>query len=73
MTLPPGSAPLSLALGLRPRLDAVGHVRVDAPLRGAMDAGFDGLHMLELFSRPTKVTAALTALRPLGPVRSTLP
>jgi precorrin-6B methylase 2 len=54
--------PLVLASGLRTRLDAAGHVRVDTPLGGIVDAGPDGHAILSLFARPRTVPEAVVML-----------
>mgnify|MGYP001818773392 FL=1 len=75
--IPP--APLTLASGLRTRIDAAGHVLVETPLGGLVDAGPDGHSILGLFSRPRTVAGVMMALasgpdpRPdLMPVRATI-
>lgn len=57
-----GDRPLVLASGLRTRLDAAGHVRVDTPLGGIVDAGPDGHAVLSLFSRARTVPEAVATL-----------
>jgi|GEM_PF-411895 len=57
----PGT-PVMMVPGLRTRIDASGHVLVETPLGGILDAGPDGLTILSLFSRPRSVADAMTAL-----------
>lgn len=57
-----GGRKLGLAPGLRVRLDAAGHVRVDTALSGIVDAGPDGLAILSLFGYPRTVDEAIGAL-----------
>jgi SAM-dependent methyltransferase len=53
---------LQLAPGIRTRLDAVGHVLVDAPDGTIIDAGPWGFATLALFARPLSLRAAITEL-----------
>jgi precorrin-6B methylase 2 len=54
--------PLALAAGLRTRIDAAGHVLIETPLGGIVDAGPYGLSILALFSRPRTVADAFATL-----------
>jgi hypothetical protein len=60
LVIPPG--PLTLAPGLRTRVDAAGHVLVETPLGGIVDTGPDGLAILALFSRPRTAAEAMADL-----------
>lgn len=58
----PIDVPLSLAPGLRTRVDSVSHVLVETRLGGIIDAGPDGLSILGLFSRPRTFAEAMLFL-----------
>jgi Ribosomal protein L11 methyltransferase (PrmA)/Arginine methyltransferase oligomerization subdomain len=51
-----------LATGVRARIDAVGHVRVDTPLGGVVDGGPNGLAVLALFAAPRTLADAMALL-----------
>jgi precorrin-6B methylase 2 len=53
---------LQLARGIRTRLDAVGHVLVDAPDGTIIDAGPNGFATLSMFARPLSLGAAIERL-----------
>ena len=53
---------LQLAPGIRTRLDAAGHVLVDAPDGTIIDAGPRGFAMLSMFARPLGLGAAIERL-----------
>jgi len=53
---------LQLAAGIRTRLDAVGHVLVDAPDGTIIDAGPRGFATLSMFARPLTLGAAIERL-----------
>jgi precorrin-6B methylase 2 len=55
--------PLTIAAGLRTRTDAAGHVLVETPLGGFVDAGPHGHAILALFSPPASFDKAVAALR----------
>lgn len=59
--LPPDTI-LRLAPDLRVRVDPGGHVLVDAPSGNVVDAGPDGLAVLEAFRRPAALGTALADL-----------
>jgi len=54
--------PLQLAPGIRTRLDAAGHVLVDAPDGTIIDTGPEGFTMLSMFVRPVSLEAAIERL-----------
>ena len=58
----PTDEPLSLASGLRTRIDSVGHVLVETHLGGIVDAGPDGLAVLAAFARPRTFAEAMLVL-----------
>ena len=53
---------LQLAPGIRTRLDAAGHVLVDAPDGTIVDAGPNGFVVLSMFARPLGLGAAIDRL-----------
>ena len=53
---------LQLAPGLRTRLDAAGHVLVDAPDGTIIDVGPKGFATLSMFARPLSLGAAIERL-----------
>ena len=53
---------LQLAPGIRTRLDAAGHVLVDAPDGSIIDAGPRGFATLSMFARPLSLGDALERL-----------
>jgi protein arginine N-methyltransferase 1 len=53
---------LQLAPGIRTRLDAAGHVLVDAPNGAIIDAGPKGFATLSMFARPLRLRAAIARL-----------
>jgi Ribosomal protein L11 methyltransferase (PrmA) len=53
---------LQLAPGIRTRLDAAGHVLVDAPDGTIIDAGPNGFATLSMFARPFRLGAAIERL-----------
>ncbi|HYB27716.1 MAG TPA: 50S ribosomal protein L11 methyltransferase [Solirubrobacteraceae bacterium] len=57
---------LHLAPGIRTRLDAVGHVLVDAPDGTIIDAGPQGFAILSMFARPLGLGAAIERLENSG-------
>ena len=57
---------LQLAPGIRTRLDAVGHVLIDAPNGTIIDAGPSGFATLSMFARPLSLAAAVERLEKDG-------
>jgi protein arginine N-methyltransferase 1 len=57
---------LQLAPGIRTRLDAAGHVLVDAPDGAIIDAGPKGFATLSMFARPLSLRAAIARLENQG-------
>jgi precorrin-6B methylase 2 len=57
---------LQLAAGIRTRLDAAGHVLVDAPDGTIIDAGPHGFATLSMFARPLSLGAAVQRLEQDG-------
>src|SRR6516165_491119 len=57
---------LQLAPGIRTRLDASGHVLVDAPDGTIIDAGPNGFATLSMFARPLTLGAAIEQLENAG-------
>jgi precorrin-6B methylase 2 len=57
---------LQLAPGIRTRLDAAGHVLVDAPDGTIIDAGPRGFAMLSMFAQPLSLAAAVERLESDG-------
>ena len=53
---------LQLAPGIRTRLDAAGHVLVDAPDGTIIDVGPNGFATLSMFARPVSLGAAIERL-----------
>ena len=53
---------LQLAAGIRTRLDAAGHVLVDAPDGTIIDVGPRGFATLSVFARPLSLGAAIERL-----------
>ncbi len=53
---------LQLAAGVRTRLDAAGHVLIDAPDGTIIDAGPNGFATLSMFARPLSLGAAIEQL-----------
>jgi predicted RNA methylase len=61
-----GDTRLQLAPGIRTRLDAVGHVLIDAPNGTIVDAGPSGFTTLSMFARPLSLEAAVERLEEDG-------
>jgi predicted RNA methylase len=57
---------LQLAPGVRTRLDAAGHVLIDAPDGTIIDAGPNGFATLSMFARPLSLGAAIEQLEDDG-------
>jgi precorrin-6B methylase 2 len=57
---------MQLASGTRTRMDAAGHVLVDAPDGTIIDAGPNGFAVLSMFARPLSLGAAIERLENAG-------